>query len=73
MLRPLSLTTGVAEVLNPKPRARRAAVKVGAAAHRGTSWLYGKGKDLLSGNAATKPASAPPGSAPLPPASRPRY
>lgn len=49
-------------------RARRAAVKVGAAAHRGTSWLYGKGKDLLSGNAATKPGSAPP-----PPASRPRY
>ena len=49
-------------------RARRAAVKVGAAAHRGSSWLYGKGKDLLSGNAATKPASAPP-----PPASRPRY
>ena len=43
-------------------------MKVGAAAQQGTTWLYGKGKDLLSGNAATKPSSAPP-----PPASRPRY
>ncbi len=38
----------------------RAAVKVGAAAQKGSSWLYSKGKELMNGSAASKQGGAPP-------------
>jgi len=38
----------------------RAAVKVSAAAQKGSSWLYSKGKELMNGGAASKQGGAPP-------------
>ena len=42
------------------PLGCRAAVKVGAAAQKGSSWLYSKGKELMNGGVASKPGGAPP-------------